>query len=574
MHGRFITQWRGEIIKNKNHNADSIPNIQIHLREINNNGCLGKYHQKEVALMHLGLLSIGTVIENGKPIERKEYPSNQFNVSFNIDDYDIVTLHEEYKNSGKNLIPYKNYQLPSTLDESYLLKFHLPSGGFLLVPCIEFFLRCYGHSAEIKRVITTLPWNEAKLQLLKPTGSPRKKHIWDINISKRMHDNDGVFLAHACYDLHAENAIKSIYPQIESNYKNRKSSSYIKIHPWFKGNATLLVSGVHIPETKSFLALRILGLSDPTYGDLIVLDRENSNITAPSQQQLNSSSEINSHILRNEQQKNGAVTLVDNEEPNGGTSGVEINEEPLIKLGKARMVIKAYHTKQSTASSRHIMNPASRYSAGQCSGSGKGIGYASIHSSSTQNFNQNTTILSTGILLSIWNAALILKSTNNIQSVEWYTFKHGFQNNGTPILIPLSERSTGENKEKIKKWAFFDIDSNEIRGIQVLCIKCSHEISYVIEIQRKEINKTRNTQAIEKREQSFKGLIFKLKNQNDLNSTLDEILSEIEKNKRITKGMINKPGSTSSTFIHKEGDKNQPYVSTIKKALSFIGIII
>src|SRR5216110_2603999 len=62
--GQLLTWWYGPIQKSKSRNT--VPNVFVIFREINNIGELGSYKKIPVALTHLIHVRIGTIWEDGK----------------------------------------------------------------------------------------------------------------------------------------------------------------------------------------------------------------------------------------------------------------------------------------------------------------------------------------------------------------------------------------------------------------------------------------------------------------------------------------------------------------------------
>ncbi|WP_308389812.1 hypothetical protein [Acidithiobacillus sp. AMEEHan] len=151
---KSVVWWYGPVLKNSR--AHSVPKIVVFFRRINDKGELGGIFQREAALTHLGLLRIGSVWHNGMSNTKIKYKKETFAISFNDDFWEILSPHNSVQGSkGCNPIPSVDYRLAYPFDKNYLLSFQLNDDRRLLIPCIEFYARYYGHSSEIKRVLAT-----------------------------------------------------------------------------------------------------------------------------------------------------------------------------------------------------------------------------------------------------------------------------------------------------------------------------------------------------------------------------------------------------------------------------------
>ena len=268
------------------------PNIVVGFRRLVD-GCLSdEVTHRLVPLTALGQVRLGTVWQNGICTDEVSYPEAYFKVDFNRQGWRTTSFQEAYSSSSVLPFPQEIHKLKYSGDQSRLLEFPLPNGGKLIVPCLEFFSRCYGRSGEVKRVITTYPWentlNSADSRLFSPLGEPEEEGKWKVKLRRRLVNDDVVLLAHAKYDKYTQNVVKKIYADIESGFDGRSDNDklplfFVDMPPWFEGQAEIKARGIWFNNNKSFLALQVVGCTDPD-GELIQRDRENTNkVDAPAE---------------------------------------------------------------------------------------------------------------------------------------------------------------------------------------------------------------------------------------------------------------------------------------------------
>jgi hypothetical protein len=110
---------------------------------------------QSVPLALLGNLPIGSIWENNVCNEVVKFQKKTFNINNS-------PLGWEYVNFDNN-IPYNAEIYPLSYNnndkKNWLISFNLANGGKLFVPCLEYYIRCYGASSEIKRTLLTYPWD-------------------------------------------------------------------------------------------------------------------------------------------------------------------------------------------------------------------------------------------------------------------------------------------------------------------------------------------------------------------------------------------------------------------------------
>ncbi len=283
--------------------------------------------------------------------------------------------------------------------------------------------------------------------------------------------------------------------------------AFLKVGPWFKGSAKILVAGLPIDNGKAFLGLRILGGSHP-HGKTIIRDRENTNNGNELSNNEDYIGEKRSGTLRLLQKLPDIVDLTDDDEPDHASPTLEIEDDDFLVLGEPRRVISRRSASESKSKSEGRRGPEtavneSTFSTGEPYGTRKGVGQALIHA--------QVALESKGILRDMWNAALFLKKTykDAIFSVDWFTFENGFSSNPEPKLISMKpyDRDDKEIDAATKRWVYYDIKERIPRGVLVIRIIASGKSVYLLEIQRRQLTKTLDNGNRKKVEEPFKGIV-------------------------------------------------------------------
>lgn len=564
----IVIWWYGPLVKNTE--APTIPKIIIFVRKIDANGKMGPIFQREAALTHLGLLRIGTIWRNGQSRRRIQYEAQEFDVSYSVGEWKTITPYKTVVNFTKpNPIPIDEYELKYLNDRNYLLDFKLFDGRNLLIPCTEYFVRCYGRSPEVKRVLASYPWEVAQIKLFMPTEGAMEPGTWPVRLAEKLHDEDALFVAHVLYDRHTTNAAKAIYAQIESSGVSTSENRYLKIIPWHTGHAKLEVEGIRVNGGKTFLGLRINGCSEPA-GTKIFRDRENSNKTDGTTRAASNEEEL-SNALGSSKQKAEIAELVDDREPDHGAASLELQEDDFKVLGERREVVDVRRTKQrgNTPEKGWSVKEKSAYSTGEAYGSGKGVGYASIKA--------HAVMESHGVMRDMWDALRHLQKRHPdvLRSVEWFTFENGFSDAPEPKLVALEAFTVRERgiSKAVREWVYIDVNSRIPRGVLVMRIETRSRYVYLIEIQRRKKEKKALNDKAENAEDNFRGLVFEPNDKTAFSEQLHELLDQVRRVKGIVKLLVNKHPGVASVFVHKSAESdNVPQKATVRRVLRDAGV--
>lgn len=571
---KWVTWWYSGIYKNPR--ADSVPHVLVAFRELSDTGELSEQsYFRRVPLTALGQLRVGSIWLEGECLQEVVYDTECFDVNFSQDGWQLNSFQFASQHESHPPFPREIYPLHYERDRNWLIDFQIGTEGTLIVPCLEFFSRCYGRSHELKRVLATYPWHGTNggtdNRLYAPLDQPREDGKWKVKLKKRLVNGDVVFLAHAKYDRYTEVCAKQIYAQIETAHDPKgKFPTFIKVLPWFRGEARLKVRGIWFNDKKSFLALQVLGCSDPA-GVLIERNRENRNNANRPADPNNPGSAWSGAPDRTIVRPPEIIDLTDELEPDHGAGPVEIQDPDFEVLGPPRLVVD-YRDDQAKNSGglKTLGTDTDTFSTGEPNGDGKGVGYASIHA--------RPVLESQGTLRDMWNALLEYhrRFPKLITKVEWFTFEDRYQTTVEPKLIGIREFSKEELLSpfpeevttSIRTWPYMDaVTKSEMRGVLVARVKIGDTHFHILEIQRRP-RKKKEDGIVKDSEESFQGFIFTIKNEEEVEEYLHDFLSDVRYVKGVVQHLVNSCPGKAASFNHSKADNpNFPCESAIRNAL-------
>lgn len=571
----WMAWWYVGLVKNKK--AESQPNVLVGFRELINGAVSGKVAYANIQVTMLGQVRIGSVWKRGVCIKQVDFETRVFNVNFTQNSWQLNSF--KAANTNRKDLPFDQSIYPleyQNNDKTSLLEFPIKTGGKLVIPGIEFFARCYGCSSELKRVLVTYPWqgqesHESRLYATLDEDEIDDGSVWKVKLKQRLYNGDVVFLAHAKYDLYTEKVAKEIYSQIEIKYEPSRPNSPIPIEvaPWFQGPAQLKVKGIWFNNNKSFLALNVMGGSEPG-GILIERDRTNTNKTNVPADAANAGKAWNGAPVKITTSPQ-IIDLTGNAEPDHGAATIEIQDVDYEILGITREIKDVVRDKAK--SSRGVLtngSEATSFATGNPHGTGKGIGYASIHAKAVME--------SEGMLMDMWTAMLYFKDKypHQITSVEWFTFEDGYKTGELPKLIGLHpfDGDTDKLSGQVIRWPYASSDLKIPRGILVARMNFSGKFVHIIEIQRRRKAVEDDEGNITDRE-NFMGLIFIANSQADVVANVEYFMDAVRKVKGVVKNVLGKILGTKDIFQH-SSSKEQEVVceAAVVNALGKVGITL
>ncbi|WP_428244005.1 hypothetical protein [Gynuella sp.] len=576
LNGNMVAWWYCGLYKNQK--AQSQPLALVAFRELGKSGDLSdQLTYRRVPITALGQVRHGSIWSGGMCHGVHEFETETFQVDFLQGGWKFTSFNQAYEEERTSPFPNEIYPLKYDRDRNWLIQFFLPDDGTLVIPCLEFFTRCYGYSGELRRILMTYPWEGTggcEDRIFCPIDEKEEQGKWKIKLSRDLRNGDAIFAAHAKYDGYTKFAAKEIYSRLESSFDPYfKKPSFIRIGPWFRGPALIKVRGISFNSGKSFLGLQIVGSSDPG-GVPIIRDRVNrNNAETPAGPDAPGNAW---HGAPNRQVWPSAeiLDLTAYQEPDHGSATVDVEDPEFEVLGEPRIV----HTHmdqqaQDTGGPSVESSDTTTVSAGEPHGDKKGIDRASIHS--------RPVMESHGTLRDMWNAMLYLskKLPETITSVEWFSFSEGFQKDEEPHLIALEAFASKDDVDKTtRSWPYMDPKTQkDNRGILVARINCLGKHIYIVEIQRR-LTRKKNKKGEFVDKETYRGLVFIL-NDNIDDDKRDKWIRFIQSEVRKVRGVVQKltkycPGKAAS-FKHNPSSRDTiSCEGTLGNALEKMGIML
>ncbi|MFC5301991.1 hypothetical protein [Azospira restricta] len=541
--GSYVAWTYNGVVKNLQ--AKSQPLALVGFRQIVEGSVADDLILRRVPLTALGQVRIGTIWANNMSHTSAKFEEFDFEVDFRGAAWQHTSFFYASPSTRTTPYPMELYPLKHQKDKNWNIEFKLQNGGKLVVPCLEFYSRCYGRSEELNRILATYGWDEVNKRFYAPLEEPEESGKWKVKLRKRLHNGDTVFLAHAKYDPYTQRVAREIYGQLESQFVPRnKAPSFLKVAPWFQGPAELRCQGIWFDNQRSFLALRVIGGSDPD-GILIERGRENTNKNIEGNPDLENDNAWEGAIEKRLIRPPDIVDLTGDDEPNHGTGAVEILDPKFVVLGIPRAVVDRHGERISSSSkNRRKGGNESTNSSGERHGSGSGIGYASIHAP--------VHLESHGALLDMWNATSSLKKKHPelIQTAEWFTFADGYRSDGNPKLIALEPIDEEEIPTTTRNWVYFDVKTARPRGLMVLRITSRGRPIYIVEIERRP-RKVANQSDVEKEgEEAYRGVMAVIEDSKIFEQWLRRFMSDVRYIRGIVSKLIPHCPGLADTFTH------------------------
>lgn len=480
---------------------------------------------KDVSFSHLRALRIGSVWQNRRLVGEVRYDDfGLTEVDFSPDQWRLISPNTETQ--GGRPAPLNGRYRASTKDErkerSWLLEFTLSDKRTLLVPCMEFFLRCYGVSELIPRALSSMSWDDAmKLFLVNTTRENSAEGKWVIRPTERMQDGDRAFLGHILHTSYGQRAAKSIADQCVTESKNQELI-FPRVEPWFSGKVPVSARGIWVRERQTFLALRMELLGEPTGPGIVAVKMKKDEVSRSEDDQsseqvregrqsftLSPESRLKVHVPYDAHSFGG--TPPEKREPSGER----------FPLGPKRDITTIFERQSSI-----VLPP---------DGSNElGVQLAAPDTPDVPEVHRM--VMAHGTLLEMWRAlqALQTQHPKHLLRIQWLHADRGFVNDDPPELIAL--RPFAENEEvkpDVRNWVTRDIKTELPRGVLVLRIEAAVPKSlekktiHVLEIERRMKQRRAGTKKVDEEADRFRGLVAVLAPTTDFDRWVRDILSRV-----------------------------------------------
>jgi len=524
----------------KNTLAPSQTNARVAFRRLGD----GEVHEEILRTLPaaaLSLMPIGSVWQENRSERQTVLATEDFTVDYGGDRSKFRSFAAAGAADGATTpYPRKYPALNESADRIQYLDLDLRSGGRLVIPCAEFFIRTYGASHYLRQVLLGYPWE--------PEGDPSNRlygalrvaaepDAWTVRLRPRLDDRDAVFLAHAKYDSFTTREAKGPYAQLESAFDSNHPDAPIsvKVGPWHKGEESLEVQGLPFDEGRSFLALRITGCSVPK-GPAIHVDRDNSNLA----ERAAAPGDRGKAWRSSKPKATESSELTGKEEPDHGSAIVDVTAPSMKLIGPERPLTKVV-AEQATGSASKLRLDSDAgaddtLSSGEAHGADKGVSHASVRTPRLQ--------LSDDVVSTMWKAALSLHQRHpaTISQVQWYTPADGYRSDSEPglVVVPEFQPDIGGGNAipgAVRSWPYLSVPERQRRGVLVMRLLVEAQSVHLIEIQRRASvpkgDETDDKKGASKGE-AFCGLAARLENDSDLPEWLSDLLDVL----RYRKGVV------------------------------------
>ncbi|AKF43789.1 hypothetical protein ACQJ22_24965 [Pseudomonas fragariae (ex Marin et al. 2024)] len=524
----LVAIWHGSVSKNPG-KKNTTPISNVVFRKLRSDNSLGGIHVVPSAISFLGTLRVGSVWSDGAQIGRLAMTMlSPTEVCFDTGAWKCVTARE----AG---VPerYRGFGLPSSQYNSWLIRLPTYTGKTILVPCLEFFTRCYGRSSETSRLIATYGLDAVEKNYF--YGHERDSRTLKLQLRNHISHKEAVFLAHALYSDYTQRKCDDVHNLLKALF-SPKDKIFLKAEPWFEGKAIIQGDGFWM-DNDTFLLLNIDGISNPE-GSAITIERQrytaDEGVAGTGRAYKKPPPE---------EASNQEIDLIDTEAPDNNHARVVL-DSPLSTLGIKRKLIK---TKQRIPGKRGTASPGDHrtlLAPGDAHRGGKGGGKSEAESPEW---------LVEGTLQQMWQTCTGLAKNHpqRISNVGWYTLPLGLQCEGIPQYQFLSVKS-GSDKDSAKKPK--QADTPPRKAVLIIRMTVDHHHIYVIEMYRKpSMSVCRKTGDSLLKEDSYCGLMVHLPTDSkEVERQLQLIFKNLLKHEgRIKDKDKEMSDHTHKVFIHK-----------------------
>ena len=522
LNARHMVCWYGDIIPNIR--ASTVPLVEVTLRpyrdlsvprEWLSPDAFGPPTTRAFPATTLGQYRIGSLIRGRKPEDTLRHCLSQqdFDVDFSVSGWSFQLASEAFRPYTPLPVPW----LEGLHLDFPLIAFRMSCGRTLLVPCVEFFSRCYGHSKELQRVLLTYPWSEVEHRLFRNLDAPPPgfEGNWYVRFGPHMSKSDAVFLAHIQYDAYTTGTVKRIYAKREAAGGSPNPRVPLDVGPWFQDRAKLRVLGYKLGDD-AFLAVRVDGSSEPAQGPPVYFEQPSNESESEEDPALG---DEHPRLWRRFFRPPPDLPLHGGTDPDVAAGSGHAPDPDFVILGARRIVIPSPKPRDA---GRRRSGPGRaqvprEFSTSDPRSTGEGIGQVQ--------FGSARLLDSEGVLLDMWNALQLLhaRHPDEVQSVEWFTFSGGLGSDSPPNLIALpTPRSEAGDRARTAadRWCLIEpdvpLEDARTRGVLVAQIRVLGVLLCILEIERR--------RAVEEKEERYLGLVFPLGHSNDLEEVLPPLL--------------------------------------------------
>ena len=464
--------WSYERIR-KNYDAQSIPLVDVVFRALDDLDVPDEISVIPIGIARLASFRLGTIWKDGECIAEHDFGEDQeFTVNFTAGTFSHVSVVAKagHPSLHADPVPGSAQRAPTLTD---FLSFPLPEDKTLLIPCIEFLVRCYGSTPDIARTLATHDWDNVKSELY--ACAEVDPEIWLVRPAKHIHDDDALLLASMLYDPYAQNAAKEIYSTLDNALGAEMREVSLQVRPWFQGPATVRARGRWLEGGDTFVCCEVTGLSEPL-SNAYEIRRVNYSREDPQGKVVTDINRIDVEIPKpqdpyevtdlEEPDRNGAEWA--KPDPSFETIGPKCRFTRSIeeRSYSERRVVKHNPTTPTVVSTGDKVNSGTgvkkvRHVARRVPGDG-------------------------GVLNAIWTELRRLRhAQSDFSLLEWYSGK-AFDEGSSFRLLSLPGFHDEDNPgDKARRWLAHKDNATGVRGMLVIHAVINNRSFYILETQRK-----------------------------------------------------------------------------------------
>ncbi|WP_147458980.1 hypothetical protein [Pseudomonas coronafaciens] len=471
-----VVVWRYERIR-KNFDAESVPFVDVHFKSLNHRDEPTDTHVIPIGIGRLASFRPGTIWQNGKCIAETDFGEDkEFTVNFTEDTFSYVSVAAEpgHPSYIADSVRGSAQTAPTVTD---FLSFPLPDEKYLLVPCIEFLVRCYGSTPDIARILATHEWSSVQTELY--ASVEPNPETWLVWPAKHVHNDDALLLASMLYDPYAQIAAKEIYSKLDNAWGLKMKEMSLRVRPWFQGPATIQVRGRWVKGHKMFVCCEITGLSEPQNHPYDIRRIKYSR-KDPRAEVVTEINRISVEIPKPQD----PFEMTDMSEPDRNAAEWGKPDPGFRTIGpKCRFTLtpeeRSYSERKVIT---HPLSPPAVVSTGDKVGNDTDVDKVR---STARRFAGDG-----GILNAIWTELRWLKgAVPGFSKLEWYS-NHAFHEGPTFKLQSLPKFSDEDKPtEEARRWLAYADNANGSRCMLVICAVINSRSFYLFETQRKKIRK-------------------------------------------------------------------------------------
>jgi len=568
----FVVWWYGALTANSH--QSHIPRVVVWFRRLIDKNTLGGFLRYDLALNFLGQFRIGSIWRNRVSTRQLRFSTTSVQVNYKKEDWlNTTSVASHWEKADNFLISPDHYDLVyRKADRSRLLQFDAGQKK-VLIPCIEYFVRCYGRRQEVNRILCTYSWPEVVQRLHLEHPVEPVTNAWSISLPDLASEDDGHLLANLRYNHYTQLQVRAIQASIDKEFagKGKNAPIFPIIGPWFEGQATLEVEGINLGNDK-FLGLRVVGYTVPSEPQIISA-REHSPPSGTADGEGKDRHGYNIAHRKSRSVPDGETSQATDKQARDYYSEIVDFADPSIRLLGTPAAIKMVKGKpRERTRPSGTVSPSTTVSApGDPGGGTKGIGEAQ--------FTSTVELDSHGAVKDLWDGLQFLKETNPelLLNIGWYcaTSCKFNEQNRSYAYIELPELNEGKESienRKSRLWLKM-ANSNKRRGILLIQVRSKEIVGYILELQRESKLTTTDSGNQEQTEDSFRGLTIIPSNHISLTKWLPSIFKEIIRHEgkmkkiHLPEGLHSKAYKRSTARgIHLAG------VATARLALEKLGI--